>query len=234
MMIENDLPQTTLFMLMSVDGKISTGASDERDFDKDLPNIAELANGLQQYYALEQETDLFSFNTGKVMAKVGWNDKKNKIDRLPVTFILVDNKPHLTSLGIANLVQRTEKLYIVTTNKAHPALRLSDASLEVIQFDEKIDFVSLFQTLKTKGTDKLTIQSGGEMNAILLRAGLINFISIVVAPVLVGGRQTPTLIDGHSLNSIEDLQKLRLLKLTEIKQLENSYVNFKYEVNEKQ
>ena len=30
---------TTLFMLMSVDGKISTGASDDLDVDKDLPSI---------------------------------------------------------------------------------------------------------------------------------------------------------------------------------------------------
>ena len=32
-------PITTLFLLMSVDGKISTGASDDLDIDKDLPQI---------------------------------------------------------------------------------------------------------------------------------------------------------------------------------------------------
>ena len=32
-------PITTLFMLMSVDGKISTGATDELDFDQDFPRI---------------------------------------------------------------------------------------------------------------------------------------------------------------------------------------------------
>jgi len=32
-------PITTLFMLMSVDGKISTGSSDELDVDKDYPTI---------------------------------------------------------------------------------------------------------------------------------------------------------------------------------------------------
>ncbi len=30
---------TTFFMLMSVDGKISTGASDKLDVDQDFPNI---------------------------------------------------------------------------------------------------------------------------------------------------------------------------------------------------
>ena len=35
-------PITTLFMLMSVDGKISTGATDELDVDKDYINITKL------------------------------------------------------------------------------------------------------------------------------------------------------------------------------------------------
>ena len=43
-------PVTTLFMLMSVDGKISPGASDTLDVDKDFPNIEGLKEGLQQYY----------------------------------------------------------------------------------------------------------------------------------------------------------------------------------------
>lgn len=96
----NDKPITTLFMLMSVDGKISTGNNDERDFDKDLPGVAGVGDGLDQYYELEQKTDLFSFNTGRVMAKVGWNDEKSDINKSPVSFIIVDNKPHLTNLGI--------------------------------------------------------------------------------------------------------------------------------------
>ena len=44
-----DRPITTLYMLMSLDGKISTGASDDRDVDKDFPNIAGLKEGLPQY-----------------------------------------------------------------------------------------------------------------------------------------------------------------------------------------
>ncbi len=37
---------TTLFMLVSVDGKISTGASDNLDVDKDFPKIAGVKEGL--------------------------------------------------------------------------------------------------------------------------------------------------------------------------------------------
>ena len=35
-----DRPVTTLFMLMSVDGKISTGMTDEMDVDRDFPCVS--------------------------------------------------------------------------------------------------------------------------------------------------------------------------------------------------
>ena len=64
-----DRPITTLFMLMSVDGKISTGATDDLDVDKDFPKIKGVNEGLHQYYEIEQTTDLWSFNSGRVQEK---------------------------------------------------------------------------------------------------------------------------------------------------------------------
>ena len=45
-----DRPITTLFLLMSVDGKISTGSFDELDVNRDSPKIPGVREGLQQYY----------------------------------------------------------------------------------------------------------------------------------------------------------------------------------------
>jgi 2,5-diamino-6-(ribosylamino)-4(3H)-pyrimidinone 5'-phosphate reductase len=226
----NDLPITTLFMLVSVDGKISTGSTDERDFDKDLPRIQGVAEGLRQYYDLEKQTDYYSFNTGRVMAKVGWNDEKADIKKIEVRFIIVDNKPHLTELGVRNLLRFTEKLFIVTTNSQHPAHSVKDDNLEILSYENKIDFRDLFQKLKSKGADRVTVQSGGEMNTELMRGGLIDFVSLVVAPIAVGGNNTSSLLDGRSLEADEDLKLLRPLELTSADKLNNSYLHLKYRV----
>ena len=45
-----DRPITTLFLLMSVDGKISTRFSDELDVDRDFPKIPGVRESLHQYY----------------------------------------------------------------------------------------------------------------------------------------------------------------------------------------
>lgn len=44
-----DRPITTLFMLMSVDGKISTGSTDELDMDRDFSMFSSVREGLYQY-----------------------------------------------------------------------------------------------------------------------------------------------------------------------------------------
>ncbi len=89
-----DKPISTLFMLTSVDGKISTGYTDILDIDKDFPRIRGIKEGLQQYYDIEQTTDLYSLNSGKVQVKVGANKPQKNIVKLPVSFLIIDNKPH--------------------------------------------------------------------------------------------------------------------------------------------
>lgn len=219
-------------MFSSVDGKISTGDTDILDTDTDLRRIMGVREGLQQYYDLEKQTDLHSLNSGEVMAKIGMNIKKDNIERTPVSFIIIDNKPHLNEVGVDNLLQKSKKLYIVTTNKNHPALERQDEdNLEIIYYPNEIDFEDLFKQFKEKyNIDRITIQTGGTLNAIFLRKKLIDHISFVFAPVLVGGKDTPSLIDGESLHSAQDLINIKALKLKECRVLENSYIHLFYDV----
>lgn len=229
----NQRPYTTLFLLVSVDGKISTGDTDVMDVDKDYPKIAGVKEGLKQYYDLELETDLFSFNTGRVFAKVGMNAKTDEPKKLPVSFVVVDNEPHLTERGISYLAQKSKNLIIATTNKTHPALSLKKNfdNIHVLEYHETINFGDFFSKLKQQfGAERLTIQSGGTLNTTLVREGLVDRILLVVAPALIGGKNTSTLMDGESLHTPDELSKIKALELVEAKKLENSYLLLEYRV----
>ncbi len=219
-------------MLTSVDGKISTGSNDKLDVDKDFPKIRGIKEGLKQYYEIEQTTDLLSLNSGRVLAKVGANKPQKNLVKLPVSFLIIDNEPHLNKTGVDNLLKKSKKLYIITTNKSHPAFKRKDAdNLEIIYYKNKIDFVDLFRKLKQDyKINRMTIQTGGTLNSIFLRNKLIDKISIVVAPTLIGGKDTPSLIDGKSLSSVKELSFIKALKLTEVKKLNDSYLHLKYDV----
>ena len=224
-------PETTLFMLVSIDGKISTGDTDRLDFDRDIPNLAGAKEGLPQYYALEKTTDFYSLNTGKVFKKIGMNKPRQKIAKIPVNFIIIDNQPHLTKVGVENLLAKSKKVYLVTMNKKHPAFEVISENLEIFLFKGKIDFKRLFALLKKEcGVSRLTIQSGGTLNAVLLRDGLIDHLSLVIAPMLVGGKNTPSLIDGESLHFPKELKNIKVLKLKKVITLRYSYLNLVYDI----
>lgn len=218
-------------MLESLDGKISSGASDNLDADKDFPKINGVKEGLHQYYELEQETDLFSLNTGRVMAKIGVNDKSeyhNKIEA--VTFVIIDNKPHLNENGIDYLCHWVGKLILVTTNKNHPAFNIEYDNLEILLYNE-LDLNKLLEDLYSKyNAERLTIQSGGTLNGLFVRSKLIDYVNIVIAPILVGGKDVSTLVDGESIKDESELNKLLPLELLECNKLKNSYIELKYKV----
>lgn len=223
----------TLFLLQSLDGKISTGDMDNLDVDKDFKRIHGVKEGLPQYYDLEKTTDLFSLNSGKVMAKIGVNTRTNEPIKMGCSFIIIDNKPHLTTSGVEYLCKWVKTLFLVTTNSSHPALTLKEKhpNLEIINFQDKINFMDLFSKLRGDyQVDRVTIQSGGLLNAELLRSGLIDEVSVVMAPCLIGGESTPSLISGNSLHCELDLQKIKALKLKECKVLEQSYLHLTYAV----
>ena len=225
-------PITTLFMLESLDGKISTGNNDNLDADKDFCRIDGVKEGLNQYYEIESTTDYFSLNTGRVMAKIGVNDKKKYHDKVDVNFIIIDNKPHLNEDGIDYICHWVERLILVTTNKNHIAYSLKENynNLDIL-FYEDLDLNKLLEDLYKKyDAERVTIQSGGNMNGLFLRENLIDYVNIVIAPLLIGGRDVPTLVDGEAIKSEDELGKLRALELIECNKLNDSYVQLKYKV----
>ena len=221
-------PITTLFMLMSVDGKISTGATDALDFDQDLPHIAGVKEGLHQYYDIEQTTDLWSLNSGRVQAKIGVNEREFP-PKTPVSFVIIDNH-HLTAHGVRYFCARGKQFVLVTSNPSHPAFQVKVENLHII-YQEKLDLAKMLSTLKGEyGCERITVQTGGTLNGLFLREKLLDYVDIVVAPVLVGGKDTSTLIDGKSLDKAGQLSELGVLKLETITPLDGSYIRLRYRV----
>lgn len=225
-------PINTLFMLMSLDGKINSGDSDLLDVDRDWCKIDGVKEGLHQYYEIEKTTDFYSLNTGRVMEKIGINNRKETPQKIDCRFIIIDRKPHLNEDGIKYLCNWVDTLFVVTDNKNHPAFKLTNKfdNLEILYY-ENIELKQMMKDLKENyDVDKITIQSGGTLNCEFLRENLIDYVNIVIAPILVGGATTNTLIDGKAISSIEELDKLKALELIETNILKNSYIQLKYKV----
>ena len=221
-------PITTLFLMISLDGKISTGATDDLDVDKDFPNIVGVKEGLHQYYEIERTTDLWSINSGRVMAKIGVNYLPFP-EKRDVSFVIIDNS-HLTLHGVEYFSKLAKSFVLVTSNTTHAVYKTKADNVNII-YQKAFDPAEMLSRIhEDYGCDRITIQTGGTLNEIFLRAKLLDYVDIVIAPVLIGGKDTSSLIDGYSLLSKSELDKLGVLNLEECTVLKDSYVRLRYKV----
>lgn len=65
------------------------------------------------------------------------------------------------------------------------------------------------------------------MNTALIRAGVVDYINVIMAPLVVGGSNVSTLFDGEAVHNIGELVPLQLCKC---KTLHDSYVQLVYKV----
>ena len=156
-------------------------------------------------------------------------NQKTFPDKTPVSFVLLDNS-HLTEHGVTYFCKKSKTFVLITSNKNHPAYNIKENNLHII-FQEELSLKDALHELKSLyGCERLTIQSGGTVNGLFLREKLFDYVDVVVAPVLIGGKETTSLIDGSSILSEKELSKLGVLKLIDCNVLDNSYIIIRYQV----
>lgn len=218
-------PVTTLFMLMSLDGRINMGNSTE-----DLDRSNEFVR-----FAFDENSskDLCSLNTGKVMQKIGINEKTDIPEKNDFKRVIIDKNSDINENGINYLCHLSDTVFLITNNKEHPAFCVKNyyKNLEILYYENEIDLKEILEKLKTKyQIDKITIQSGGVLNEEFLRAGLFDYLNIIIAPVLLGEDSNSTKNSKKSITTVEELNRLSALELLECNEIEDSYVQLKYKV----
>jgi len=71
------------------------------------------------------------------------------------------------------------------------------------------------------------VDSGGTLNGILLRQGLVDEVSVLLEPRLVGGRSARSMVVAPDLTSIDDVVPLELL---DVEALADGFVWLRYSV----
>lgn len=90
--------------------------------------------------------------------------------------------------------------------------RLRRVADEVQVFGEKgLDLTAALRWLREKrGVKRLLCEGGGELNAGLFEAGLVDEIHLTICPLIFGGRTAPTLADGRGVEGLAQATRLRL------------------------
>jgi 2,5-diamino-6-(ribosylamino)-4(3H)-pyrimidinone 5'-phosphate reductase len=75
--------------------------------------------------------------------------------------------------------------------------QMEEADATVIRAgDARVDLTAAFAELADHGIDQLLVEGGGEIIYSLFEADLVDRLSVFVGPMVIGGREAPTLADG--------------------------------------
>lgn len=113
---------------------------------------------------------------------------------------------------------RDSPLLIVTTSQSSPeaAKAIERDGVEVLPMPSetgRVDLRAMMAELARRQIISVLVESGGELNSSLLETGLAHSVLFFVAPMLFGGADAPTAVEGQGVSAVSDAIKLRDVEL---------------------
>jgi 2,5-diamino-6-(ribosylamino)-4(3H)-pyrimidinone 5'-phosphate reductase len=122
---------------------------------------------------------------------------------------------------------------VALTSRATPVEYLEylrERQVEIVVAGEvRVELGEALSVLNTRfGVQVVRVDSGGTLNGALLRAGLVDEVSVLVSPHLVGGLSPRSIFRAPDLESAGDVIPL---KLAHLERLDGGVVWLRYEVS---
>jgi 2,5-diamino-6-(ribosylamino)-4(3H)-pyrimidinone 5'-phosphate reductase len=120
------------------------------------------------------------------------------------------------------------QIFLFTTSQTDESQleMLRSCGAEVLVNDgERVNLISMLETLKQKGINRLMVEGGATLNFELMRLGLVDELTIYVAPMIFGGESAPTTAAGSGLVRSDAIP----LKLVESQSWDDGGVLLRYQ-----
>ena len=132
--------------------------------------------------------------------------------------IVIDSRARLPiDARMINMPSRAATV-LATTAAAPPdkVKALQEKGVEVLTIpgrEGRVDLAELMVKLGERGVCQLLVEGGGTLNYSLLQAGLIDKVMLFIAPLIVGGRESPTAFDGSGVAGLDEAWHLEDLEI---------------------
>jgi 2,5-diamino-6-(ribosylamino)-4(3H)-pyrimidinone 5'-phosphate reductase len=200
-------PKVILNAAMTLDGKIATKTgSSEISGHEDLLRV----------HRLRKEMDAIMVGINTVLVddpRLTVHKISSKPEDNPVR-VVVDSKAR-TPPGYRIL--NSEAPTIIAVSEKAPLGRIEvleeDGKAEVIICgDKQVNLNCLMDQLGDKGIKTLMLEGGSTLNYSMLQAGLVSAVKVCIAPMIAGGNQAKTLVDGDGVDYMKDAFRLKFKK----------------------
>lgn len=201
---------------MSIDGKISTRRNDSSfSSRKDWIRVHKLRSSVDGIVV-----GISTVLEDNPMLSVRYYSMGTKD---PVRIIVDSNARIPLNSRIIRSSKNIQTIVATTPNASTRKIKeLKKAGVQVlVSGKRKVNIKNLFQQLENLGLKRILVEGGGEINWSVLKIGLANELIVTISPVVVGGRDAKTLVEGEGIANITNGIKMKLSK---------TLINYKNEI----
>ena len=192
---------------MSIDGKISTVKNDSAISSKlDLVRVHNLRSTVDGILV-----GISTVLKDNPMLNVRYSVKGTKNP----TRIIVDSKAKIPlNSRIIESAKKIQTIIVVTHDASSRKIKeIENKGAQVlISGNGKVNIKNLFQQLEKLGLKKIIVEGGGEINWSVLKSNLVNELVVTISPIVIGGRDAKTLVEGKGFTNICNGIKMKLSK----------------------
>ena len=204
-------PFVTLKVAASLDGKIATRTGDSRWITGE--------SARRRVHELRNQVDAVLVGIGTVLrddplltTRLGIADQRDPIR------VIVDNLARLPLR--AKVVNRASTApTILAVSRMAPRTKLEALQQEGIQVivvensPRRVSLDRLTEALGKRGILSVMIEGGAEINASALREGVVDKVLVFLAPILIGGKSSPTAVGGEGIETLSQALRLRDVRI---------------------
>ncbi len=205
---------------MTADGKIAPGDRNYVPFSsrRDRQTMMELRATADAVMAGARTVDRYPASLGPGGAKYRRLRLKNGLSEYNLRVIV--SGAGTIDPGAEIFKRRFSPIIILASGRISSVRmrRLRLLADEVKTFGAReLDFRAALRWLRERwGVQRLLCEGGGELNGALFRAGLVNEVHLTICPLLMTGRNAPTLADGAGARRLVDGCRLNLTSMKRV------------------
>ncbi len=203
---QQNRPFVHLKLAMSLDGRISLNNAVSTTISGG-ESALKVQNLRHEYDAI-----LVGGNTAFV-DNPSLTDRSGKARRRALARVVLDNRLRIPLES--NLVKTAETVpTLIVSNSTDEAkiAELIENGVEIIRENAR-DLLKVTGELKNRDLQSVLVEGGAEIAGAFVDAKLVDKITFIVAPFIIGGRSAPVVIGGHGANSLENTMKMRDLEI---------------------
>ena len=199
-------PFVHLKMALSLDGKIATRTGDSRWITGEQARA--------RVHQLRHQYDAIMVGGGTVRADDPLlTDRSGQKRRRPLARVIIDQCLHLTSNS--HLARTTAEAPVIVFTRADSdasaVATLQSNNVEVINHDQPLE--NVLEELGRRSFQSVLVEGGATLAGLLLDAGLVDKITFFIAPMIIGGKDSPSAIGGAGAEKIADAFQLEDLQV---------------------